>query len=220
MANVRDSDTSLWLHNKLGTSNDSWINGSICSQLNKEVLRNIKDCFPDLQTQVKLKLLLSFLHIPRRLVEEVKKISLVSCIKKSTLACTRILKTHARIHTHTQAGKRPYMLRWWIHSICMLLGTPKCPENVSNMREITNWGVLKFTYIYYPYQHIHTSEQVLLFCSHIDIRNISRHFCASDLCVHVCVCVRQWVVLVLVLLLVLMLVLVFIRVYKRGACGR
>ncbi|KAJ9600662.1 hypothetical protein L9F63_026198 [Diploptera punctata] len=29
MANVRDSDTSLWLHNKLGTSNDSWTGGSI-----------------------------------------------------------------------------------------------------------------------------------------------------------------------------------------------
>ncbi|XP_037947286.1 negative elongation factor A [Teleopsis dalmanni] len=72
MSNVRDSDTSLWLHNKLGTSNDSWISGSICSQLNKEVLRNIKDCFVDLQTQVKLKLLLSFFHIPRRMVEEWK----------------------------------------------------------------------------------------------------------------------------------------------------
>ena len=71
MANVRDSDTSLWLHNKLGTSNDSWTGSSICSQLNTEVLRNIKDCFPDLQTQVKLKLLLSFFHIPRRNVEEV-----------------------------------------------------------------------------------------------------------------------------------------------------
>lgn len=71
MANVRDSDTSLWLHNKLGTSNDSWTGGSICSQLNAEVLRNIKECFPDLQTQVKLKLLLSFFHIPRKNVEEV-----------------------------------------------------------------------------------------------------------------------------------------------------
>lgn len=71
MANVRDSDTSLWLHNKLGTSNDSWTTGSICTQLNAEVLKNIKDCFPDLQTQVKLKLLLSFFHIPRRNVEEV-----------------------------------------------------------------------------------------------------------------------------------------------------
>ncbi|KAI4462036.1 negative elongation factor a nelf-a [Holotrichia oblita] len=70
MANVRDSDTSLWLHNKLGTSNDSWTGGSICGQLNAEVLRNIKDCFPDLQTQVKLKLLLSFFHIPRRNIEE------------------------------------------------------------------------------------------------------------------------------------------------------
>lgn len=71
MANVRDSDTSLWLHNKLGISNDSWTGGSICSQLNVEVLRNIKECFPDLQTQVKLKLLLSFFHIPRRNLEEV-----------------------------------------------------------------------------------------------------------------------------------------------------
>lgn len=73
MATARDSDISLWLHNKLGTSNDSWISGSIISQLNKEVLRNIKECFSDLQTQVKLKLLLSFFHIPRRIVEEVKK---------------------------------------------------------------------------------------------------------------------------------------------------
>uniref|UniRef100_A0A182NG80 HDAg domain-containing protein n=1 Tax=Anopheles dirus TaxID=7168 RepID=A0A182NG80_9DIPT len=46
--------------------------GSITSQLNKEVLRNIKECFPDLQTQVKLKLLLSFFQIPRRIVEEWK----------------------------------------------------------------------------------------------------------------------------------------------------
>ena len=72
MANVRDSDTSLWLHNKLGTSNDSWTGGSICSQLNSEVLRNIKECFPDLQTQVKLKLLLSFFQIPHKNVQEVR----------------------------------------------------------------------------------------------------------------------------------------------------
>lgn len=70
MANVRDSDTSLWLHNKLGTSNDTWIGGSICSQLNVNVLRNIRECFVDLQTQVKLKLLLVFLHTPRRNLEE------------------------------------------------------------------------------------------------------------------------------------------------------
>jgi negative elongation factor A len=71
MANVRDSDTSLWLHNKLGTSNESWTGGSICAQLNSEVLRNIKECFPDLQTQVKLKLLLSFFQMPQKNVQEV-----------------------------------------------------------------------------------------------------------------------------------------------------
>ncbi|KAG8184329.1 hypothetical protein JTE90_018734 [Oedothorax gibbosus] len=72
MAHVRDSDTSLWLHNKLGTSNDLWNGGSICSQFNQDVLRNIRECFIELQSQVKLKLLLSFLHIPRRNVEEWK----------------------------------------------------------------------------------------------------------------------------------------------------
>lgn len=86
MANVRDSDTSLWLHNKLGISNDSWITGSICTQLNAEVLKNIKDCFPDLQTQVKLKLLLSFFHIPRRNVEEVTFLS-CSIVLRNCIIC-------------------------------------------------------------------------------------------------------------------------------------
>ncbi|XP_067145435.1 negative elongation factor A isoform X1 [Centruroides vittatus] len=72
MAHVKDSDTSLWLHNKLGTSNDLWLGGSICSQLSQDVLRNIRECFIELQSQVKLKLLLSFLHIPRRNVDEWK----------------------------------------------------------------------------------------------------------------------------------------------------
>ncbi|CAG0888515.1 unnamed protein product [Darwinula stevensoni] len=72
MAAVREGDTSLWLHNKLGTSNDTWVSGSICSQLNADVLRNIKECFVDLQAQVKLKLLLSFFHIPRKNLDEWK----------------------------------------------------------------------------------------------------------------------------------------------------
>ncbi|XP_050732140.1 negative elongation factor A-like [Eriocheir sinensis] len=70
MAAARDNDISLWLHNKLGTSSDTWSEGSICAQLNVDVLRNIKECFVELQTQVKLKLLLSFFHIPKRNVEE------------------------------------------------------------------------------------------------------------------------------------------------------
>ena len=77
MSNVRDSDTSLWLYNKLGTSSDTWIGASICSQLNATVLRNIHECFADLQTQVKLKLLLTFLHIPRRHIEEVSLVAFI-----------------------------------------------------------------------------------------------------------------------------------------------
>lgn len=84
MASVRDSDISLWLHNKLGTTSDTWISGSICTQLTSDVLRNIKDCFPDLQTQVKLKLLLSFFHIPRRNIAEwrteLEEILEVACV--------------------------------------------------------------------------------------------------------------------------------------------
>jgi len=70
MASSIQSDTSLWLHNKLGTSNDSWTGGSIVSQLNSDILKKIRNCFQDLQPQVKLKLLLSFLHIGRRNLEQ------------------------------------------------------------------------------------------------------------------------------------------------------
>jgi negative elongation factor A len=69
MASNIQSDTSLWLHNKLGTSNDSWTGGSIVSQLTPDILKKIRSCFQDLQPQVKLKLLLSFFHIGRRNLE-------------------------------------------------------------------------------------------------------------------------------------------------------
>nr|SVE75855.1 EOG090X08WB [Daphnia hispanica] len=72
MASHRETDTSLWLHNKLGISTDSWAGGSICSQLNPEVLKNIQECFVELQTQVKLKFLLSFFQFSRRNLEEWK----------------------------------------------------------------------------------------------------------------------------------------------------
>lgn len=88
---TRLTDTSLWLHNKLGTSNDLWSGGSICSQLTQEVLKNIKDCFPDLQSQVKLKLVLSFLHIPRRNIDEVSSFQpLVSRITDSLCVCVEL----------------------------------------------------------------------------------------------------------------------------------
>lgn len=69
---MESTNISLFLYNKLGgNSDDLWLSGSICSQLDKKTLRNIKEIFADLQTQIKLKFLLSFFHIPRRLIEEV-----------------------------------------------------------------------------------------------------------------------------------------------------
>lgn len=91
MAAARDGDILQWLHNKLGTSADTWSEGSICSQLNVEVLRNIKYCFVELQTQVKLKLLLSFFHIPKRNVEEVGG--------SGELAQTKMTESSLFIHT-------------------------------------------------------------------------------------------------------------------------
>ncbi|BFY97627.1 hypothetical protein BsWGS_00667 [Bradybaena similaris] len=63
-------DTALWLHNKLGSTDDLWSGKSICSQLSQEKLISILDCFHALQSHVKVKLLLSFIHIPRRSIDQ------------------------------------------------------------------------------------------------------------------------------------------------------
>ena len=68
---VREGDTAIWLHNKLGSTDDLWSGRSICSQLSREKLHSIKECFFSLQPYVKVKLMLSFLHIPKRNIEEV-----------------------------------------------------------------------------------------------------------------------------------------------------
>lgn len=60
------SDTSLWLHNKLGTSHDSWTGAKIVSQLNPSILDDIIICFSSLQPQVKIKFLLSLLQTNHR----------------------------------------------------------------------------------------------------------------------------------------------------------
>ncbi|KAL4231717.1 hypothetical protein ACF0H5_009293 [Mactra antiquata] len=62
-------DTALWLHNKLGSTDDLWSGKTICSQLSQDKLQNIHSCFHTLQPHVKAKLMLSFLHIPRRNVD-------------------------------------------------------------------------------------------------------------------------------------------------------
>ena len=72
MAHVRDSDTALWLHNKLGTAEELWIPSSISGIIKTTTIDNIYRCFRVLTTTVKLKLLLGVLHLPRRNLEEVR----------------------------------------------------------------------------------------------------------------------------------------------------
>lgn len=68
---MASGDAALWLHNKLGSTDDLWSGKTICSQLSKEKLLSIRGCFFTLQPHVKVKVMLSFLHLPRRNVEEV-----------------------------------------------------------------------------------------------------------------------------------------------------
>ncbi|KAL7875739.1 hypothetical protein AOLI_G00107020 [Acnodon oligacanthus] len=73
MASMRDSDTGLWLHNKLGSTDELWTPSSIGSLLTVSVIDNIRLCFSTLSPAVKLKLLLGMLHLPRRTVDEMKE---------------------------------------------------------------------------------------------------------------------------------------------------
>ncbi|XP_004617457.3 negative elongation factor A isoform X1 [Sorex araneus] len=72
MASMRESDTGLWLHNKLGATDELWAPPSIASLLTAAVIDNIRLCFHGLSSAVKLKLLLGTLHLPRRTVDEMK----------------------------------------------------------------------------------------------------------------------------------------------------
>ncbi|XP_009327154.1 PREDICTED: negative elongation factor A [Pygoscelis adeliae] len=58
MASMRESDTGLWLHNKLGSTDELWAPPSIASLLTASVIDNIRLCFHGLSSAVKLKLLL------------------------------------------------------------------------------------------------------------------------------------------------------------------
>ncbi|XP_004579449.2 negative elongation factor A isoform X2 [Ochotona princeps] len=76
MASMRESDTGLWLHNKLGATDELWAPPSIASLLTTAVIDNIRLCFHGLSSAVKLKLLLGTLHLPRRTVDEMKGVLL------------------------------------------------------------------------------------------------------------------------------------------------
>ncbi|CAM5109952.1 unnamed protein product [Eretmochelys imbricata] len=84
MASMRESDTGLWLHNKLGSTDELWAPPSIASLLTASVIDNIRLCFHGLSSAVKLKLLLGMLHLPRRAVDEMKG-ALTEIIQLATL---------------------------------------------------------------------------------------------------------------------------------------
>ncbi|MBN3296986.1 NELFA factor, partial [Amia calva] len=84
MASMRESDTGLWLHNKLGSTDELWAPSSIASLLTVSVIDNIRLCFSSLSPPVKLKLLLGMLHLPRRTVDEMKE-ALSEIIQLATL---------------------------------------------------------------------------------------------------------------------------------------
>ncbi|KAK1175210.1 negative elongation factor A [Acipenser oxyrinchus oxyrinchus] len=84
MASMRESDTGLWLHNKLGSTDELWAPSSIASLLTVNVIDNIRLCFSSLSPPVKLKLLLGMLHLPRRTVDEMKE-ALSEIIQLATL---------------------------------------------------------------------------------------------------------------------------------------
>ncbi|CAK9300845.1 unnamed protein product [Gordionus sp. m RMFG-2023] len=72
MASIRDADLSLWLHNKLGQLDDHWSAKIISPHLNPQTITNAATILNNFQPQVKIKFLLSLLHVSRRNIEEWK----------------------------------------------------------------------------------------------------------------------------------------------------
>ena len=70
---MKDSDTSLWLHNKLGSTDELWTPSSIASLLTNVIDNLQSGLFLSLSTPVKLKLLLGMLHLPRCTTDDNKK---------------------------------------------------------------------------------------------------------------------------------------------------
>uniref|UniRef100_A0A8C9LGL6 Negative elongation factor complex member A n=1 Tax=Pavo cristatus TaxID=9049 RepID=A0A8C9LGL6_PAVCR len=103
MASMRESDTGLWLHNKLGSTDELWAPPSIASLLTASVIDNIRLCFHGLSSAVKLKLLLGMLHLPRRAVDEVSANVLQYFVKEMLIALCAVLTLYAVSEGETSA---------------------------------------------------------------------------------------------------------------------
>ena len=72
----KDTDTALWLHNKLGSVSQLWNNNcytNVVSHYSIDRLIATKECFQNLDSFVKIKFFLSLFYIPKRNYEEVYK---------------------------------------------------------------------------------------------------------------------------------------------------
>ena len=65
-------DTTLWLHSKLRSDENPWSTGNIASQFTNTVLNDIFDCFMQLESKAKIKILLAMLEIPLRNMESLQ----------------------------------------------------------------------------------------------------------------------------------------------------
>lgn len=74
---LKDRDLTQWLENKLGSTDELWNSRAAAGLLTREILENLDSCFLDLQTHVKLRLLLGILHLSKRNLEQVFSIKLL-----------------------------------------------------------------------------------------------------------------------------------------------
>jgi len=66
------TDAVLWLHNKLRSDDSLWSSGNIASQFTANILHDIYDCFVQLDSKSKIKILLAMLEIPLRNMSELR----------------------------------------------------------------------------------------------------------------------------------------------------
>ena len=124
MAAGRDGDTAVWLHNKLGSTDDLWSGSSICSHLTRERLLSIQECFQHLQPHVKVKLMLSFLHLPKRSVEEVISLNLKFIC---SIFCTDY-NHYLACYTHGTGNPHPTVSDGYHgHGTCYTAANPETP---------------------------------------------------------------------------------------------
>ena len=65
-ASLRDRNLVQWLENKLGAAEDLWNGRTAASLLTKEIIEELDSCFQDLQTHVKLRILIAIVHLSYR----------------------------------------------------------------------------------------------------------------------------------------------------------